>query len=77
MSQAAFNLPIPLTWTVDKFWGRISQCRRFAITEQQRDGQPEFFVWHRGEDGRVIPKCLGIFQTWEMAVEIAERAAYQ
>jgi len=77
MSQGKLNLMGPLTWQDCDFWGKTSACRRFSIRGQTMNGKQEFILWRRGEDGRVIPKQLGVFDTFEQAAAEAEEHKYR
>jgi hypothetical protein len=75
-SQTSLNLTGPLSWEDSDFWGKTSACRRFSIRGQTIGGKQEFVLWRRGADGRVIPKNLGVFDTFEKASAAAEEAKY-
>lgn len=76
MSQKVFNLTGPLEWEDSEFWGKTSLCRQFSIRTQTMNGKTEHVLWRRGADGRVIPKHLGAFATFEEAVAKAEDEKY-
>lgn len=79
MSQSELNLsqPLaPLEWVDSDFWGHVSKCNRFAIQPYTINGKKGFNVWRHGKDGRVIPKLLGAFKTFEEAAAHAEEAKY-
>lgn len=76
-SQTSLNLTGPLVWEDSDFWGKTSACRRFSIRGQQVNGKQEFVLWRRGPDGRVIPKQLGVFDTFEQAAAEADEHKYR
>lgn len=76
-SQTRLNLSGPLEWHDAPFWGKTSSCQTFSIREQTLAGKREFVLWRKGADGRVIPKNLGVFDTFEKAVERANEAKYE
>jgi hypothetical protein len=76
MTQSNFNLSVPLEWEDSDFWGKTSKCRRFSIRSQTMNGKPEHVLWWRNEDGRVIPKNMGVYESFEKAVAAAEEARY-
>ena len=65
-----------IEWEDSDFWGKTSTCRRFSIRGETLNGKTEYVVWRRGPDGRVIPKCLGRYNSWQEAVDCAEEAKY-
>jgi hypothetical protein len=71
-SQASLNLTGPLVWEESENWGKTSACGRFSVRHQTVNGKEEFVLWRRGADGRVIPKQLGVFDTFEAAAAEAE-----
>jgi hypothetical protein len=76
MSQGELNWLGPLVWEDSDFWGKTSACRRFSIRGQKMNGKEEYVLWRRGNDGRVIPKHLGVFATFEEAAKEAEEQKY-
>ncbi len=77
MTQGKLNLTGPLTWEDSDFWGKTSACRRFSIRGQTINGKQEFVLWRRSDDGRVIPKHLGSFDTFEAAAAEADEHKYR
>lgn len=76
MTQGSFNLAVPLEWEDSDWWGKTSKCRRFSIRSQTMNGKTEHVLWWRNEDGRVIPRHLGVYETFDEAVAAAEEAKY-
>ena len=76
-SQASLNLTGPLVWEESENWGKTSACGRFSVRHQTVNGKEEFVLWRRGADGRVIPKQLGVFDTFEAAAVEAEEHKYR
>jgi hypothetical protein len=75
MSQAALGLRQPLQWISHPFWGLVSACRTYAIRQDQNASEGLYVAWTHNEDGRRIPKCLGLYQTLEKAEQACERHA--
>ena len=76
MSQGELTLLSPLVWEDAAFWGKTTACRRFSIRTQTINGKTEHVLWAMGKDGKVIPKWLGVFETFDDAVKAAEERKY-
>jgi hypothetical protein len=76
MTQGKLEALMPLEWEDSDFWGKTSLCRRFSIRGQTLNGKKEFVLWARSDDGRVIPKHLGVFDTFEQAEAAANERKY-
>lgn len=78
MSQGRFGFRHtgPLEWTEDDRWQLQTKCERFAIRSQTVNGKTEYVLWRKDQDGRIIPKWLGVAPTVEEAKQLAEDAKF-
>lgn len=75
MTQSALHLRQPLQWLSHPFWGHVSACRTYAIRQDQNGPDGLYVAWTHNQDGRRIPKCLGLYQTFQQAEEACTRHA--
>jgi hypothetical protein len=67
-----------LEWIeADPFWGLQTPCGTFSIREQTVGGKREYVLWRMGEDGKVIPKWRGVFETFEEAAAKADEERFE